>query len=131
MNLRQAITQHMQWKFRLDLLVAGYSRETLDPERVELEESCELGRWLATEGERTYGSNPAFLILQRTHAEFHRCAADIVRLCQAGRREEAERSFDWDFRPRYTEAMRALLRFRTIHETATQWQGLDALPSAS
>ncbi len=131
MDLRLAITQHMQWKFRLDLLVAGYSRETLDPERVELEESCELGRWIAGEGERTYGSNPVFLTLQRTHAEFHRCAAEIVRLYHAGRRAEAERSFDWDFRPVYTEAMRALLRFRNIHESATQWRGLGALPSAS
>lgn len=131
MNLRLAITQHMQWKFRLDLLVAGYSRETLDPEQVAQEEGCELGRWIAAEGERTHGSDPAFRSLQRTHAEFHRCAAEIIRLCLAGRREEAERAFDWDFRPSYTEAMRAMMRFRGVLATDPTWQGLDALPTAS
>ncbi len=131
MDLRQAITQHMQWKFRLDLLVAGYSRETLDPDRVEREDSCDLGLWIAGEGERTYGSNPAFLSLQRTHAEFHRCIARVIRLQQAGRNADVERSFDWDFRPAYTEAMRALLRFRSIHAAPQPWPALELLPSAS
>lgn len=131
MNLRIAITQHMQWKFRLDLLVAGYSRETLDPDLVALAGSCELGGWIAEEGERNHGSNPAFRSLKRTHAEFHRCAGEIVRLCLAGRRAEAERAFDWDFRPVYTEAMRAMLRFRCILEAEPAWLGLETLPSAS
>lgn len=130
MDLRLAITQHMQWKFRLDLLIAGYSRETLEPEAVGAEASCELGRWISTEGERRHGSQPAFRSMQRTHAEFHRCAAEIVRLCRSGRRAEAERAFDWDFRPIYTEAMRAMLRFRAVYDLDSAWLGLEALPTA-
>lgn len=116
MNLRTAITQHLQWKHRLALLVAGEDRSVPDPELVALPDQCELGGWLQGEGQRVFGSHPTFLDLQETHAAFHRTSAQVLRLVAEGRWLEAERAFDWDFRPVYAESMRSLLRLRDLLE---------------
>ncbi len=90
MNFLDAINAHVMWKLRLKSYVAGTSDEELDPDRICRDDQCVLGKWLY--GNRdTLGRTPLFEQVRTMHATFHQSAADIVRLTQKGRTDEAMR----------------------------------------
>ena len=86
-DLQREIARHMQFKGRLRNLLAG-TGETLDAARIEHDGSCELGAWLrgADEGLRR---QPQYAKLVQSHEDFHRCAAQVIRLHDAGNADEA------------------------------------------
>ena len=84
---KDAIAAHMQWKARLrNAALAG---EALDAEKVGCDDACPLGQWLHGEGRARWGRRPRFTELVERHAAFHRAAAAVARVSNAGRREEA------------------------------------------
>ncbi len=91
----QIVDAHSRWTGRLRDYVADKG-ERLDPAVVERDDECALGGWIRGPGQR-YAQDPSFVRLRAAHADFHRCAAKIVRLHDNGDKNEAERLLRGDF----------------------------------
>lgn len=89
LDFYSAIAVHQRWKNRLKDHVLGRSDENLDPAVVGRCDVCDLGRWLATQDGQAPIPSDLLDQLQREHAEFHRLAAEVIRLAQQGQRQQA------------------------------------------
>ena len=83
-----AIAAHAKWKFYLrEAIETGTSEWTVDEVRVD--NRCEFGMWLQAlppdDRKTEHWENVC-----RLHAQFHKEAAEVLKLALAGRREEAE-----------------------------------------
>jgi hypothetical protein len=83
-----AIAAHAKWKFYLrQAIEAGTSEWTVA--EVRPDNGCEFGAWLLAlppdDRDSKYREE-----VRRLHAEFHKEAADVLKLALAGRRQEAE-----------------------------------------
>ncbi len=82
------IAAHGLWKFRLhDAIVTG--RSSFDPAVVRLDDRCPFGKWIYGEALRTSSNDPYYADVKLLHADFHRCAAEVLALALAGRVDEA------------------------------------------
>lgn len=88
-----AVEAHVKWKIRLQNHLDGTSTETLDPEVICQDNQCTLGQWIYGNGKK-YGSLPTYEELRTTHANFHRCAADIIRKSDDGDKKTARNLFE-------------------------------------
>lgn len=89
-----AIDVHAQWKERLRDYVAGTSQENLNDEVIARDDQCVLGQWLNAEGSKRYGHLPTFDAVRVSHAQFHRCAADVLKTAKGGDSSSALRMLD-------------------------------------
>lgn len=83
-DIVSAIEAHVRWKIRLEAHINGTSTENLDPDTVCKDDQCVLGKWIHGGGRIKYGSTPLFDSLEKVHADFHRAAADIIRMANDG-----------------------------------------------
>jgi hypothetical protein len=83
MNAKDAISAHVNWKLRIHALLSGKLAEKLDPQAIEKDNVCDLGKWLYSDG-RTQLAKPQHADLMEAHSQFHREAARIVRENYAG-----------------------------------------------
>ena len=88
MNFDEAITAHSQWRIRLQSVIAGTSKEDLDPAVVCRDDKCALGQWIYGEA-KIYVNLLEYDTLKISHAEFHQSAAQVLRLSAAGKLAEA------------------------------------------
>ena len=108
-EIEKAIIAHVLWKSRLySAIERGVSELTV--ENVEPDNLCEFGKWLfdLPAAER---SNPHWKKVQSLHADFHREAADVLRLALQGQKPEAYGAMDLQSQfmktsAKLTEAMR-------------------------
>lgn len=84
LDIDAAIASHERWTLRLQDMVSGRSQEVMRPERVCLDDRCDLGRWLYGTGRVRLGSYPAFGMLVARHRYFHLQAAEVVAAYRAG-----------------------------------------------
>ena len=89
MNFDEAITAHSQWKIRLQGVISGTGREVLDPQVVGVDNKCPLGQWIHGEAKQ-YSKLEEYVQLVKEHASLHQCAAKVLRLVEAGQKEEAK-----------------------------------------
>jgi len=89
LDFYEAIGAHQRWKNRLKAAVTGQSGEHLDADTVARADACALGVWLGQLP--PHAAIPADLLdaLRAEHAEFHRLAAQIIHLADAGQTEQA------------------------------------------
>jgi hypothetical protein len=83
-----AIAAHAKWKFYLrQAIETGKSKWTVT--EVRPADCCEFGAWLLAlpPGDR---DSEHYEDVCRLHTEFHKEAAEVLKLALAGRREEAE-----------------------------------------
>jgi hypothetical protein len=83
MDWMSIISAHVLWKKRLQSLLDGTSEETLNPDNIGLDNKCGLGQWIYSDGQ-AYKDMEKFEEVRLMHAEFHKMAADVVRLYQSG-----------------------------------------------
>ena len=83
MNFDDAIAAHIKWKVRLNQFIDGTSTEKLDSNVVCKDNMCDLGKWIYGEGAK-YKAEVSHRTLVERHANFHRCAADVVKKVEAG-----------------------------------------------
>jgi hypothetical protein len=76
LTLDKALDAHRQWKATLQ--TAAANREALDVETIQRDDCCDLGKWLASDGRRLYGSRPEFTNLVGKHTEFHSIAGVVA-----------------------------------------------------
>ena len=86
-----AIEAHVRWKIRLESYIAGTSDEELDANEVCRDDQCLLGKWIYGAGGEKYSDLPKFQFIKETHANFHRCAGDVVRMVDDGDIEGAQK----------------------------------------
>lgn len=83
-----AIAAHAKWKFRLrEAIETGTSEWTVN--EVQKDDRCDFGMWLQAlpADER---KSEHWETVRQLHAQFHKEAAEVLRLALAGRRQEAE-----------------------------------------
>jgi len=73
-----AIAAHVKWKIRLNQFIDGTSTEKLDSSTVCKDNLCALGKWIYGDGEK-HRDAPHYADLVTKHANFHRCAGDVVK----------------------------------------------------
>lgn len=96
MNFFEAISAHVAWKLRLRKHIDGVSEEVLDPAVVGCDDKCPLGQWIY----RSVGKHddlPLFHQVRIQHADFHRCAAEIIVAADEGKKEDAEKLLRDDY----------------------------------
>ena len=78
MNFDDAISAHIKWKVRLSQFIDGTSQEKLQSATICKDNLCDLGKWIYGEG-AVYKALPKYQDLIKKHANFHVCAADVVK----------------------------------------------------
>lgn len=96
MNFFEAINAHVAWKVRLQKHIKGESDERLNASVVGRDDLCTLGKWIYTHLEQ-HGELPLFRQVQVQHADFHRCAAEIIESVNRGEQAEAEHKLHHDY----------------------------------
>ena len=84
LNFMTAIDAHMKWKTRLEQYIDGRSEEDLQADVVARDDRCSLGQWIYGSGGERYADIDAFAEMKRCHADFHRCAGQVLTAAQAG-----------------------------------------------
>lgn len=85
----EAIDSHIKWKARLQAHIKGDGKENLDVETVARDDQCTLGQWLNGIGGQRFGHLPVFAVVRSRHANFHRCAGDVLAVARQGDKEKA------------------------------------------
>ena len=107
------IQAHMGWKQKLRDFISG-TGENLDPAVVSRDDKCVLGCWIHGEGQR-YAKESGFGRLTKSHADFHRCAGDVVRAQLAGDEAGAKRLLLNDFSVLSDETIQEIRRMKALH----------------
>jgi methyl-accepting chemotaxis protein len=90
------IDAHQSWKQKLRNAIAGGSEAQLDPNEVCKDNVCALGKWIYSAG-KEFEHLEEYEPLRKSHAEFHVCAADILKRAQSGDKEGASSMLVGDF----------------------------------
>lgn len=89
LNFMTAIDAHMKWKGRLERCLANDNDEKLQVEVVSRDDQCMLGKWIHGPGGQAFGHMPEFQEMKVEHANFHRCAGEVLNCCLAGDKQGA------------------------------------------
>lgn len=104
-----SIAAHENWKIRLDSFVEGNSSEAFTASEVACDQTCELGKWIYSDGEANLGKYAAFIDLKAQHKMFHFTASSVISLTQAGKSEEAHKLLNSDFEKLSTRVKQRLI----------------------
>ena len=89
LDFKGAVDAHMKWKKRLLDYIDGDSTEELKVDVVCRDDRCPLGHWIYGRGGSEFGYSETFFDMKAHHANFHRCAGEVLRAAQSGDREGA------------------------------------------
>ncbi len=112
------IQAHMSWKHKLRNFLAGEG-EALDPNVVSRDDKCVLGCWIHGEGQRYVGET-GYTRLRASHADFHRCAGDVIRAKLAGDDVGAKRLLLNDFAVLSDDTIQEIRKMKQAHGSAPQ-----------
>ena len=90
-EITKAIGVHGMWKSHIRSAIDS-GKSDLRPENVSIDSQCEFGKWLyggTIPAESRNGAH--YETVRRLHAEFHKVAAEVLKLALAGRADEATR----------------------------------------
>jgi len=90
-QVKAAIAAHGMWKTHLVAAITTVSA-TVNVEDAGRDDRCKFGKWL--HGTAELRGRSGFDHIKGLHAEFHRCAADVLRLAVAGEKDEARGLMD-------------------------------------
>jgi hypothetical protein len=109
LNFKSAVDAHMKWKIRLDAYINGTSKEDLKVDVVCRDDECPLGKWIYSRGGGEFGYSETFYDMKAHHANFHRCAGDVLAAAQAGETQQALRLLHHGDYVRASERVKKLL----------------------
>ncbi|MDP2833647.1 MAG: methyl-accepting chemotaxis protein [Pseudomonadota bacterium] len=90
------IDAHQAWKQKLRSAIGGGEERKLNPNDICKDNLCALGKWIYGAG-KEFEHVAEYEPLRHTHAEFHVCAADILRQAQKGDKDGANAMLVGDF----------------------------------
>jgi hypothetical protein len=91
MDFQEAAKAHRDWNTKLRMYLNGSG--TLNPEDIQKDNLCALGQWIYGEGKKHIVC-AEYEELRTIHAEFHKNAAEIVRLIDKNEKEKAKQKLD-------------------------------------
>ncbi len=115
-NFYDEMLEHKSWKKRLLEYVDGRSKEKLEPGKVSIDSTCELGRWLHSDGKIHFGEQPVFIKLVDEHAKFHANLAKVVEAHQGGNKALALEILNGGFEEQTTRVVNCLTKFNAMIE---------------
>lgn len=76
--INKAVGAHGAWKLKLRTAIT-HGRSEVTPEIVRQDNQCEFGKWLyGPEVSAELRAGVPYGVVKRLHAEFHKCAADVL-----------------------------------------------------
>lgn len=111
-QINNAISAHSSWKIKLRTAVnKGKSEHSIDD--VRCDDKCAFGKWLhGSEIDEPTRSGVPYSVIKRLHAEFHVCAADVLKMATTGDAPGADALLDGDFSARSEKLVRGLCKWR-------------------
>jgi methyl-accepting chemotaxis protein len=103
-----AIAAHIKWKLRLSQFIDGSSTEILDSATVCKDNQCVLGKWIYGEGQ-AHNNAPHYGDLLAKHANFHRCAGDVVKSVEEKNKVAATSLLQGEFAVAAKETVTAIM----------------------
>lgn len=82
-----AISAHTKWKQRLSAAIRD-GKSDFEVAVVAVDNRCAFGEWLYGAESQLRGA-PQYAEVRRLHADFHRCAAQVLELAVGGKATEA------------------------------------------
>jgi hypothetical protein len=111
MNFEDAIAAHIKWKVRLSQFIDGSSTEKLSSTTVCKDNLCDLGKWIYGDGAK-YKTAPHYQDLVKKHANFHVCAADVVKKVEVGDKSAAKGLLGAAFATASKETVAAIMELK-------------------
>ena len=111
MNFDDAVAAHIKWKVRLSQFIDGTSSEQLKSDAVCKDNLCDLGKWIYGDGVK-YKSLGHYKDLVTKHANFHRCAGDIVKKVETNDRPGAKSALSGAFAAASKETVAAIMELK-------------------
>jgi methyl-accepting chemotaxis protein len=117
------IVAHQSWKTKLrNAIREPQDAAALNTEEIRRDDACALGKWIHGSG-TAYKADREYHQLLDRHADFHRCAADVVHHCQEGDLADARAVLNDRFLPLSDQVVGLIRSMKKIH--ATQDPGDD------
>ena len=111
MNFDDAIAAHIKWKVRLTQFIDGTGAEKLQSATVCKDNLCDLGKWIYGEGLAHKGL-PHYQDLVKKHANFHVCAAEVVRKVEGGDKNGARSALGGPFAVASKDTVTAIMELK-------------------
>ncbi len=108
------IDAHQAWKKKLRSAIEGGEERNLNADEVCKDNQCALGKWIYGAG-KAYEVSADYEPLRHTHAEFHVCAADILRRTQQGDKDGANNLLVGDFFDLSNQTVRHIIAMKRHH----------------
>lgn len=112
MNFDDAIAAHIKWKVRLHQFIDGTSAEKLSSAVVCKDNQCDLGKWIYGDGAK-FKAAPHYQDLVKKHANFHICAAEVVKKVEGGDKTGAHAALGGPFAVASKETVAAIMTLKT------------------
>jgi methyl-accepting chemotaxis protein len=84
--------KHRMWMINMKAYLLGV--EDFKAENVAKHTDCDLGKWIYGFAINEFKGNPSFDELERIHQDLHKIIVEIIQLNEAGKKDEALKSFD-------------------------------------
>jgi hypothetical protein len=111
MNFDDAIAAHIKWKVRLTQFIDGTSAETLSSATICKDNLCDLGKWIYGEGVK-FKPLTNYQDLVKKHANFHVCAAEVVKKVEGGDKAGAKSALGGPFAGASKETVAAIMELK-------------------
>ncbi len=89
-EIKKAMGVHGMWKARLSTAI-DFGKSEFSVDAVQRDNACDFGRWLHGASIPEAAKRMAeYETCRRLHADFHRAAADVLKLAIAGQKAQAQ-----------------------------------------
>ncbi|HEB58781.1 MAG TPA: hypothetical protein ENJ01_06150 [Gammaproteobacteria bacterium] len=112
-SINKGIAAHGMWKQRLiDAIATGSSEWS--PATVCQDNQCEFGKWLYS-GDAEVTASPRYEKVRTLHADFHKVAAEVLKMALAGQKDAAEAAIDMgsEYRNISSELTREMMNWKS------------------
>jgi len=111
-QINNAIGAHGSWKIKLRTAVNKGSSEH-SVEDLRCDDKCAFGKWIhGTDIDGITRASPPYIAIKRLHAEFHVCAADVLKMATSGDTNGAGDLLDGAFAAKSEKLVRGLRKWK-------------------
>lgn len=111
-QVNDAIGAHGMWKLRLRTTI-NTGRSDIRSSEACRDDKCTFGRWLhGTELDAQTRAGMPYNVIKRLHAEFHKCAGDVLLNVEKGNMAAAITLLDGEYTERTEKLSRALTKWK-------------------
>lgn len=100
LDIEFTIKSHLQWKLKLEKAVEKHSIEEYTLSSVAADDNCALGKWIYSKAKEFYANcehSDIYTTLKKSHAKFHKIAAEILNDVNNGEIELAKMKIKREF----------------------------------